>query len=82
MYNRDDVVNDLKGGIVRVTFTKKNGDERVMECTLKTQYLPEITDSVGSNKEVNPDVVNVWDLEKDGWRSFRLDSVRAFEIIT
>lgn len=71
----------LHKGLVTVKFTKKDGTERVMRCTLNSQYLPEQIDLEESiqKKKPNPDVLAVYDIENDGWRSFRLDSVISYK---
>ena len=53
------------------------GTERRMTCTLKPDLLPHQENTI---KPVhwNPDVKAVWDLENQGWRSFRYDSVIGF----
>jgi len=58
---------------VEIVFTKKDGTERIMKCTLQEKYLPE---TVGTGKPKNEDVLAVFDLENDGWRSFRWDSIK------
>ena len=61
-----------------VTFTKTNGEQRVMHCTLHHSYLPEQTDIEEQiARDDRTETVAVWDIEKEGWRSFRLDSVTA-----
>lgn len=67
----------LKDNIVTVTFTKANGEERVMRCTLIESYIQEKGKGV---RKVNADVISVWDLDKNGWRSFRKDSVKTYEV--
>ena len=70
----------LKTGPVSVTFTKKDGNERVMECTLKPELLPPVVvteDAVPKRKKaVNDSVMAVYDLEMKAWRSFTLRSVK------
>ena len=58
---------------VEIVFTKKDGTERTMKCTLMEDYLPE---TVGSEKTKSDEVLAVYDLEKEGWRSFRWDSIK------
>lgn len=103
---RVDVVELLYNDVATVTFTKADGSERVMECTLLQEILNErspetqieITedpdDKIGmaerakGNEDIppptesvtngpNPNVVAVFDLVKNDWRSFRLDSVKS-----
>ena len=70
----------LLKGAVEVLFVKKDGTERRMTCTLKPDLLPQQTDleEQVQKKTPNPDVLAVWDLEANGWRSFRYDSIIGF----
>lgn len=73
---------NIKSG-VRVTFTKKDGSERIMSCTLSESRIP--TDklpksgSESENSSTSGSAVRVFDLEKGEWRSFRWDSVTKVE---
>jgi len=51
-----------------------------MLCTLKSDLLPAQTDieEAVQKKTPNPDVLAVWDVEAQGWRSFRYDSIIGF----
>jgi hypothetical protein len=71
----------LKG--LCVVFTKKDGTEREMQCTLVESRIPkdkqpksETSDSkvVGQG---NDDAIRVFDTEIGEWRSFRWDSIKA-----
>ena len=77
---RDAVISVLKENVAEVTFTKKDGTERVMKCTLQTEFLPiqEPKQEGTVAKKVNDSVVAVFDIEAEGFRSFRLDSVTNF----
>ena len=67
----------LQSGTAIVTFKKKNGEIREMECTLMEYLLPE----VHSTRPVPGDVTTVFDLEKEAWRAFRNDSVTNVELL-
>lgn len=76
--DKPQVLRALHAGIVEITFTKKDGTKRVMECTLKDDMIPQLELPLEENKKerkVNPDVLPVWDTQKGGWRSFRWDSI-------
>mgnify|MGYP003351296966 CR=1 FL=1 len=76
--NKDWLQTVLREHIWLVTFTKLDGTQRVMRCTLKSEFVPEsLTEST---KKSNPDVVNVWDLDKGGWRSFRIENINEMTI--
>ena len=63
---------------VTVIFTKKDGTERKMLCTLSENKIPEEKVPTGSGKTQNGDALAVFDLEKEEWRSFRYDSLKSF----
>lgn len=69
----------LHDNVINVKFTKVNGDERVMKCTLQGSFLPEMV-STESTRKKNEDVLSVWDIDNSGWRSFRLDSIVSYDI--
>ena len=67
----------LETEIVEIEFTKKDGTERVMKCTLQEDFLPEY-DVIEIDKDRwKKDAIAVFDVEKEDWRSFRWDSVKA-----
>lgn len=74
---RDNFINALRKGICTVIFTKSDGSVRTMKCTLNESVLPEPSGKT-STRRSNPDVISAWDIEKEGWRSFRIDSVTEF----
>jgi len=73
---RDWIVSHLRAGPVTVTFNKKDGAERVMTCSLQPELLPPapIKESTTTKKE-NPNIISVYDLEAQGWRSFIVKNV-------
>lgn len=81
MFERNTLVEMLQAAVMEVTFTKLNGDKRVMTCTLLPQHLPPAKheDPMSQKKirELNEAVVSVWDVNAQGWRSFRLDRVES-----
>lgn len=73
----DDVTKNLC-----VVFTKKDGTERELFCTLSESKIPadkqpkpqEANSTVG--RSVSDEAQRVFDIEKQEWRSFRWDSVK------
>jgi hypothetical protein len=53
-----------------------------MLCTLSPEILPTQTDLEEhiQTRKSNTEVISVWDLESEGWRSFRKDSVIDFSV--
>ena len=71
--NRNEIIELLKEEVLKVVFQKKDGTVRSMECTLRSDTVPPL-ESEGK-KTPNEEVIPCWDLEKKGWRSFRVDSI-------
>ena len=69
------LIGVLKMHDVEITFTKKDGSTRVMKCTLDEGKIPTHEKKTDRVKSVNEDVLPVYDIEAQGWRSFRLDSI-------
>ena len=72
----------LQSNEVGVTFTKRDGSERRMQCTLSaaripSEQLPQGTGDTSSSETVSKEAIRVFDLEKQAWRSFRYDSIKA-----
>ena len=83
---RDELIGKLKNNVCVVVFEKKDGTERSMKCTLQEGGIPEATkeDPLSQKKirSLNEEVIPVWDTEKNSWRSFRIDSVKSFSVLT
>lgn len=82
--DRKEYTEKLKQGVYKITFTKTDGSTRELVGTLKQDLLPppvEVDPDAPPKKEraINESVVAVYDLEAQGFRSFRIDSVTAFE---
>lgn len=63
-----------------ITFTKVDGSERILNCTLQEHLIPKLeskleSDSSTKTKVENSNLLSVWDLDNSGWRSFRIDSI-------
>ena len=70
----------LRSETVTVTFTKSDGTERVMRCTLQPSVLPPVTVKEGATRKSSTSSIAVWDLDVAGWRSFTLRSVRSVQL--
>lgn len=75
------VLRDINTKDLRITFTKRDGTEREMHCTLAEQAIPQEKQpkTAGSGSETTGSAVRVFDIEKQEWRSFRWDSVTKVE---
>lgn len=80
---REQLSELLHSGECVVEFTKVNGEVRIMPCTLKAEFIPDPIPAPNfpnpedppKVKKENPDVMNVWCLDKKEWRSFRIANV-------
>ena len=70
------LISMLAMGPATITFTKSDGSERVMNCTLQENVAVKVEKKTDRVKTVNEDVLPVYDLDAKGWRSFRLDSIK------
>jgi hypothetical protein len=57
----------------RITFTKKNGQERTIKCKVEPDYH--------FHSSNYPELVVVQDLEKGGYRTVNTDTISSFELI-
>jgi hypothetical protein len=74
------VLRDETSKDVCVTFTKKDGTNRDMFCTLAESRIP--ADKQPKTETTGKDsgsALRVFDTEKQEWRSFRWDSVTKVE---
>ena len=80
-----DLKNLLEQNVLTVDFTKLDGDRRVMTCTLREDMKPRATktDAMSQKavREVSDAVVSVWDVNAQGWRSFRYDRINSVNIV-
>ena len=76
---RDRMQALLKTQEVTISFTKKDGTERKMICTLAENKIPSEKMPKNSGKSKSDDALAVFDLEKNDWRSFRWDSVTKID---
>lgn len=74
----------LHMGPATVTFTKVDGSERVMQCTLEAEKLPPavpLAEGKTPRKETtSTKALRVFDLEKKEWRSFTIKNVKRIEL--
>ena len=66
-----------------VTFTKVNGEVRVMPCTLKSELLPvrELKEH-HSTRVIDYKTLSVFCTDKNEWRSFRTANVTHVKVLS
>jgi hypothetical protein len=66
--------------VAEVTFTKVNGDIRVMDCTLDPSVLPQAVVTENKDKparKTNENSLAVFDTQANGWRSFVIKNIQT-----
>lgn len=85
-FNRDSITKQFKNSpTLTVTFTKANGDERVMTCTVDLDLIPEDKHPkpLATGQEPKPlsDTTHtVWEIGT-GWRSFKYENIISVEAL-
>lgn len=89
MNDQEKYRDELEKDIRIIEFKKKDGTTRKLVGTLNPNLFgvfPEGSKILNkptteSTRKSNPDVIAVFDVEKEQWRSFRIDSVLSFKTI-
>ena len=71
----DWLIGLLKTNKVQVIFTKSDGTERTMNCTLREDIAVPYERKTEKVKVQNLDIVPCWDIDKGEWRSFKISSL-------
>jgi hypothetical protein len=77
---RSSVRTLLHEGVVDVSFTKKDGTDRLMKCTLNLNKIPKEFTPKGTGQKMNDESIAVFDVEVNGWRSFRWESLKTAKL--
>lgn len=78
---KEQLKEELKNNIAIIKFRKMDQTIREMSCTLSSKLLPVSQDEKEYTPKIktdNPNNVRVWDLDKQAWRAFRLDSLLEY----
>ena len=78
---KEQIVEALKNNVCEITFTKVNGEVRVMPCTLREDLVPKYERKTPAKESTAKETatLSVWCTDKAAWRSFRVDSVTNLE---
>lgn len=72
----------LKQRIVRIDFTKVDGTNRIMHATLNPdliEFVSDKKDSSENTRKVKDGILVVFDVDKNGWRSMRVESINNWK---
>lgn len=88
--NLEQYISDLRAGECEVIFTKKDGSQRNMRCTLNQNVIPtnhlifsDRRSLTSENLQTTPlSYIRVFDVENQEWRTIIYDSITSFIPIT
>lgn len=67
---RAKLIQALVGNVCVITFIKTNGEARDIICTIPEAIIP-------TQRSKSLDTLSVIDLQRNEWRSFRINNIRA-----
>lgn len=79
--NKNELKQLLKKKTVEIKFKKKDGSDRTMNCTLVSDAVPVYEKKTERTRPENDNVLAVWDLDKEAFRSFKLDSIIEYKVL-
>ena len=72
-YTYNDIITALKSpSPPTITFNKKDGEIRIMDCTLLPSLIPADKAPKGTGSKKTEDSVAVFDVNKKDWRAFKV----------
>ncbi len=82
---KDTIKKVFNLGLVKIQFTKINGEIRDMTCTTNKEFIPknlvEESERPNSFRKKNDNVHVVVDINKNEWRSFKWENLNIVNII-
>ena len=80
-YTEEYIKEQLKNGVCEFKYRKKDGSERTARGTRKVDVLKENGVEPSGRGVEKAGVIAYYDVDVDGWRSFKLDSFLGFVTI-
>lgn len=75
---RDQIIDELKTGIKKFSFTKVDGTIREANGTCNIDIISEENALPKGVIKDNDNVIRYYDVDKGGWRSFKVDNFIEF----
>jgi WYL_2, Sm-like SH3 beta-barrel fold len=79
--SKESIAALLRNCDATITFIKKDGTERAMKCTLREGVAVPYEKKTERTREAKDDILPVWDIEANGWRSVTVSSIQTIELI-
>ena len=80
-FTKESIRSLLQNNVMNVQFTKSDGNIRNMVCTLQENFIWPYEKKTDKVKPENDQVLAVWEIEKQAWRSFRIDSIISAVVV-
>jgi hypothetical protein len=91
-FAKDYLKSNLERNVLRITFTKVNGTTRVMDATLKPEYIGNYKRKYPYDYNVsvhdlcngiteNPENISVWSVADKDWRSLKVINITEIAIV-
>lgn len=74
-YNRETLLAILFNREVEIKFHKSTGELRLMRATLREDLIPFELKADNDSTTSNPNLITLWDLDVNEWRSVRTDRI-------
>jgi hypothetical protein len=81
--NREALISLLAKNIATITFIKADGSKRVMKCTRNPDIIhPSMMPvALGQHRQDNQNVLAVFDLDINEWRSMTVSKIQSVEMV-
>lgn len=76
------LIEMLKNGPMSIVFTKVDGTQRLMNCTKNMSLVPGDKHPKGDGKPTPANIIKVFDVDINEWRSFKYDSIISINGVT
>lgn len=75
------LLDALHTGVVEILFKKKNGENRLLECTLNQKLIPGEYTEKENEEDYQPTVIPIYCPDIKEWRSFIVENVISWNKI-
>lgn len=77
-----EIKNDLRSGIVQITYEKKDGTINTRKATLNMELIPEKDHPQGTGTPCKDEgYIKYFDVTKQEWRMFHLDRLKEIQVL-
>jgi hypothetical protein len=77
-----DVRQLLNENVAVIKFTKADGSERELRGTRNLGSVPDDKQPKGTGRKLSDEIITVFDLDINEWRSFDFNRLNSFEVVS